>query len=131
MTTYHMHAVSSIKSIQSTQFEQLTRISQCLFKYSSNRSHSVFLFSFFFFLSNLLPNRQFYEHEFIPKSERTCMSLFQDWDDGNSFSTKHRIWYTLLASAVQYVMPLAVIIVLYYKIYIYLKACFGLKLCNV
>ena len=26
-----MHAVSSIKSIQSTQFEQLTRISQCLF----------------------------------------------------------------------------------------------------
>ena len=33
MTTYHMHAVSSIKSIQSTQFEQLTRISQCLFNY--------------------------------------------------------------------------------------------------
>ena len=50
--------------------------------------------------------------------------MFQDWDDGASFRTQHRIWYTLLSSAVQYVGPLAVIIVLYYKIYIYLKVIF-------
>ena len=45
----------------------------------------------------------------------------QDWDNGNSFHTEHRIWYTLFSSVVQYIMPLAVIIILYYKIYIYLK----------
>ena len=47
--------------------------------------------------------------------------LLQDWADGASFRIQHRIWYTLLSSAVQYVMPLAIIILLYYKIYIYLK----------
>ena len=48
-------------------------------------------------------------------------SFSQDWDNGQSFQTKNRIWYTMFSSVVQYIMPLAVIIVLYYKIYIYLK----------
>ena len=62
--------------------------------------------------------------------------LLQDWADGASFRIQHRIWYTLLSSAVQYVMPIAVIIVLYYKIYVYLKVILTFKvficyiLCN-
>ena len=47
--------------------------------------------------------------------------FLQDWADGASFRIQHRIWYTLLSSVVQYVGPLAVIVLLYYKIYIYLK----------
>ena len=51
----------------------------------------------------------------------------QDWNDGASFHTHHRIWYTLSSSAVQYVTPLAVIIILYYKIYIYLNVSIKMK----